>query len=322
MRQFLVRRFLLSIVVLFGVSIMVYGLVRAMPSDYATNIAAGNRQITAEMVENWRRLYGLDVSVPEGYIRWISAVLQGDLGESFIFKAPVASIIGQKMWVSFGMAFTAFILELLIAIPLGVFSATRQYSKLDIGVTVFAFIGISLPTFFFSAVVQRIFAIELRWLPLSGMITARADYTGFAHFLDIAKHMVLPIMVFVVTGVGSLMRYTRTNMLEVLNADYIRTARAKGLSEHTVVYKHAFRNTMIPIVTIVGNALPGLFSGAIITEAIFSIDGIGNTAYNALKTGDIPFIMAFYMFLAILTLIGTMLSDVLYAVVDPRVRLG
>ena len=322
MRQFLVRRFLLSIVVLFGVSIMVYGLVRAMPSDYATNIAAGNRQITAEMVENWRRLYGLDVSVPEGYIRWISAVLQGDLGESFIFKAPVASIIGQKMWVSFGMALTAFILELLIAIPLGVFSATRQYSKLDIGVTVFAFIGISLPTFFFSAVVQRIFAIELRWLPLSGMITARADYTGFAHFLDIAKHMVLPIMVFVVTGIGSLMRYTRTNMLEVLNADYIRTARAKGLSEHTVVYKHAFRNTMIPIVTIVGNALPGLFSGAIITEAIFSIDGIGNTAYNALKTGDIPFIMAFYMFLAILTLIGTMLSDVLYAVVDPRVRLG
>lgn len=322
MRQFLIRRLLLSLLVLFGVSIMIYGLVRAMPSDYATNIAAGNRQITAEMVENWRRIYGLNDSPIEGYIKWIGQVFQGNLGESFIFKEPVTYIIGKKMWVSFWMAFTAFVLELLIAVPLGILSATKQYSKLDISVTVFAFIGISLPTFFFSAVLQRVFAMELRWLPLSGMITARAEYTGFAHMLDIAKHMILPIGVFVVTGVGSLMRYTRTNMLEVLNSDYIRTARAKGLSESSVIYKHAFRNTLIPIVTIIGNTLPTLFSGAIITEAIFSIDGIGNTAYNALKTGDIPFIMAFYMFLAVLTLVGTLLSDIMYAWVDPRVRLG
>jgi peptide/nickel transport system permease protein len=185
-----------------------------------------------------------------------------------------------------------------------------------------ALFGISLPSFFFAAILQRVFSIGLGVLPLQGMITARYDYTGFKLFLDIAKHMILPITVFIVTGIGGLMRYSRTNMLEVLNADYIRTARAKGLSENKVIYKHAFRNTLIPIVTMIGGSIPGLFSGAIITEGIFAIDGLGYTALQAMRMGDIPFIMAFNMFLAVLTLLGTIIADILYAVVDPRIRLS
>jgi peptide/nickel transport system permease protein len=153
------------------------------------------------------------------------------------------------------------------------------------------------------------------------MMTARMDYVGVARALDMAKHFILPITVLTITSIGGLMRYSRTNMLEVLNADYIRTARAKGLNESKVIYKHAFRNTLIPIVTMVAGMIPGLFSGAIITEGIFAIDGLGYTSLQALKAGDIPYIMGFNIFLAVLTLLGTLLSDILYAVVDPRVRL-
>lgn len=322
MKQYIIRRVLLGIVVLFGVSVLLYAIIRLMPSDYVQNAVASNPKVTPEMVERLKTLYGLNDNIAVGYGKWFSGVLRGDLGSSFIYGAPVATVIRERMWISFSLAFTAFFLQLLIAIPLGIVSATHQYSKTDYAVTVFALIGISLPSFFFAAVLQDIFAMKLGWLPLSGMVTAREDYTGFRLFLDMAWHFVLPVIVLTVTGVGSLMRYSRTNMLEVLNADYIRTARAKGLSEHTVIYKHAFRNTLIPIVTLVGGTLPTLFAGSIITEGIFSINGLGQTAFEALQKGDIPFLMGFNMFLAVLTLVGTLLADILYAVVDPRIRLS
>ena len=188
-------------------------------------------------------------------------------------------------------------------------------------------IGISLPTYFFAAVVVKIFAVELGWLPPSGLIYATADYgAGFAgqmkKFGDMLQHLILPIFVSVVLSVGGLMRYTRTNTLEVLSADYIRTARAKGLSEKKVIYKHAFRNTLIPLATLLAGILPGLFGGMMITEQVFAIDGIGRLAYQALIEGDVPFVMGYNMFLAILTVIGTLLSDIMYSIVDPRVKLG
>lgn len=322
MRQFIIRRLILSVFILFGVSVVIYAIIRAMPGDYVASITNGNPNVTPEALARLRRLYGLDAGVMEGYLKWLGEAVRGNFGDSFIYKQPVTKVIGDRMWTSFWLAFIAFVLEILIAVPLGILSATKQYSRLDYSVTTFALIGISLPTFFFAAVLQRIFAIGLGILPLQGMVTARYDYKGFMLFLDIAKHMVLPIMVFVVTGVGGLMRYSRTNMLEVLNADFIRTARAKGLSEHKVIYKHAFRNTLIPIVTLIGGTIPGLFAGAIITEGIFAINGLGYTALLAMRMGDIPFIMAFNMFLAVLTLLGTLIADILYAVVDPRIRLG
>jgi len=294
-----------------------------MPSDYITNITSGSTQITAEMVENLRRLYGLDGNIFQGYLQWMSNAIRGNFGTSFMYQRPVVEVIASKMGVTFAMAIVAFFIQLVLGVTLGTISATRQYSKLDYSVTIFALLGISLPSFFFSAVLQRVFAVGLGWFPLQGMLTARIDHTTkLSYYADMAYHLVLPILVFVVVNVGRYMRYSRTNMLEVLNADYIRTARAKGLSEGTVLYKHAFRNTLIPLATIIGGALPTLFTGAIITEGIFGIDGLGYTALQALTKGDVPYLMTFNMFIAVMTLLGNLLSDILYGIVDPRVRLS
>ncbi len=266
-------------------------------------------------------------SVLGGYFNWVGRLLQGDLGNSFLYEKPVAQVITENMWISFAIAVIATILQFLIAIPLGISSATHQYSVRDYTVTVLTMIGISFPTFFFAAIVIKIFALQLGWFPSQGLISATASYPatfagGMMKFGDIVKHLVLPIFVSVVLSIGGLMRYTRTNTLEVLSADYIRTARAKGLSENKVIYKHAFRNTLIPLATLLAGILPSLFGGMMITEKVFAIDGIGNLAYKALMSGDIPFIMGYNMFLAVLTVIGTLLSDIMYSIVDPRVKLG
>lgn len=266
-------------------------------------------------------------SIFRGYFGWIGRLFKGDLGTSFKYELPVGTVIAKYMWISFAIAVIATILQFLIAIPLGISSATHQYSVRDYTVTVFTMIGISLPTYFFAAIVVKIFSVDLGWFPPSGLIYANSDYANtFAGQMtklgDIIAHMVLPIFVSVILSLGGLMRYTRTNTLEVLNADYIRTARAKGLSEHKVIYKHAFRNTLIPLATLLAGILPSLFGGMMITEQVFAIPGIGNLAYKALKDGDIPFIMGYNMFLAILTVIGTLFSDIMYSIVDPRVKLG
>ena len=322
MRQYIIRRIILSIFTLFGVSLILYALARLMPADYIETITAGRPNITPEMKANLRSLYGLDTGILQGYFNWITGVLSGDLGTSFVYARPVTEVIGERIKFSLYLFVPAVILQYLIAIPLGIISATKQYSKADYTITVIALIGISLPSFFFAALLQKIFAIDLRILPLQGMVTARYDYQGFDLFLDMAKHFTLPIIVLTITSIGEIMRYVRTNMLEVLNSDYIRTARAKGLNENVVIYKHAFRNTLILIVTLTATVLPSLFSGAMITEKIFGIDGLGTTAFTAVQSGDIPFIMAFNMFITVLTLLGMLIADILYSVVDPRIRLS
>lgn len=239
----------------------------------------------------------------------------GNFGDSWKYTVPVVEKFQDVIWLSFIMGGIAFVLELLIAIPLGVIAATKQYSKADYVITAGALVGISLPTFFFATLLKLLFSVKLGWFDLYGLVGRDyAQLSSWGQFLDKANHLVLPILTLVIVSVGSLMRYTRTNMLEVLNSDYIRTARAKGLSEHKVIYKHAFRNTLIPLVTIVGGSLPGLFSGALITETLFSIPGIGYTSYEAMVAGDIPFSMFYLTFLAILTLAGNLISDTLYAV--------
>ena len=214
-------------------------------------------------------------------------------------------------------------LQIIIAIPLGVIAATKQYSKTDYVISVLALAGISLPTFFFASLLKLVFSVRLGWFDLYGLTGRNHEQlSAFAKLLDMGHHLVLPIVTLVVISVGSLMRYTRTNMLEVLNADFIRTARAKGLSERKVIYHHAFRNTLIPLVTIIGGSLPGLFSGALITETLYSIPGIGYISYQSMVGGDIPFSMFYLVFMAVLTLLGNLISDILYAVVDPRVRIA
>lgn len=328
MVKYIIKRILYSILILFFVSVLIYFLVRCLPTDYIDNKFAdklGLGQITQEQIDDIKRMYGLlDNSffgILSGYFTWLSNVLKLDLGTSFKFELPVAEVIGEYMWISFGISLVAMVLQFLIAIPLGVMSATHQYGPMDYVVTIFTMIGISLPSFFLATLLIKVFSTTLGWLPMQGLTDAMKDYTGLAKVGDIIRHCILPVATLVIINIGGLMRYSRTNTLEVLNADYIRTARAKGLSEHTVIYKHVFRNTMIPLVTMMAGILPSLFGGAMITEEVFALQGIGQKAYQALKEGDVPFIMGYNMFLAILTVIGTLLADLAYAVVDPRVKL-
>lgn len=324
MARYIIKRLLYAVLILFFVSVILYSLVRMLPSNFVDQKFASQLQqgtVTQEDIDRVKAAYGLDTGIVEGYFKWLSKAAQGDLGVSFKFSAPVAEVISTYMWISFIISFVALILEFIIAIPLGVFSATHQYGPADYIVTVFAMIGISLPSFFLGSLFIKIFSVDLGWLPSQGLRDALQEYTGFAAVLDVTRHCVLPMLTLVILSIGGLMRYTRTNTLEVLNADYIRTARAKGLSEHAVIYKHVFRNTMIPLVTTMAGILPSLFSGAMITEEVFALEGIGQKAYQALSFGDIPFIMGYNMFLAILTVIGTFFTDIAYMIVDPRVKI-
>ena len=334
MLKYILKRLFISIFVLLGVSIIIYTLVRMMPNDYLDIKFASQLQqgtINLDQLAEFKKQYGIGDNsfkgLVDGYFTWLGNMLKGDFGTSFKYEKPVAQVIGENMWVSFAIAIIATVLQFAIAIPLGITSATHQYSKRDYAVTIFTMIGISLPTYFFAAIIVKIFSVELGWFPSSGLISGSASYPdnfgGFmAKLLDMAHHLVLPIVCTVILSLGGLMRYTRTNTLEVLSADYIRTARAKGLPENQVIYKHAFRNTMIPLVTLLAGILPSLFGGMMITEEVFAIDGIGRLAYKALSEGDIPFVMGYNMFLAVLTVIGTLFSDIMYSVVDPRVKLG
>ena len=328
MRKFIIKRLLISVVILFFVAFIIYVLMRCLPTSYLETVArAKSQQPGSKSFEEWMQqlsaTYGMEKGIIPGFFAWCGRALRGDFGDSWKWTVPVIDKFKESVWISFIMGGIAFILELLIAIPLGVVAATKQYSKTDYLVTVFALAGISLPTFFFASLLKLVFAVKLRWFDLGGLIGRHYEYLdATGKLLDRANHLVLPIVTLVVISVGSLMRYTRTNMLEVLNADYIRTARAKGLSERRVIYHHAFHNTLIPLVTIIGGSLPGLFSGALITETLFSIPGIGYTSYQSMVSGDIPFSMFYMVFLAVLTLLGNLISDILYAVVDPRVRIS
>ena len=328
MRKYVVKRILLSVLILICVTFIIYGLLRCLPSSYVENMAMQlSSKPGAKSYDEWlgqlNASYGLDKGIIPGYFTWLGDAIQGKFGDSWKYTVPVTTKFGETIWLSFIMGLISFALELVIAIPLGIIAATKQYSRADYAITTFSLVGISLPTFFFATLLKLGFSVKLGWFDLYGLVGRDyAQLSPWGQLLDKANHLVLPIVTLVIVSVGSLMRYTRTNMLEVLNADYIRTARAKGLSEHKVIYRHAFRNTLIPLVTIIGGSLPGLFSGALITETLFMIPGIGFASYQAMIAGDIPFSMFYMTFIAILTLIGNLLSDILYAVVDPRVRIA
>ena len=328
MRKFLVKRTLLSIVILFFVTFIIYVLMRCLPGSYVETMARQLSQAPgSKPYEEWlaqlNAQYGLDLELIPGFFVQLKNLVTGNFGDSWKYTVPVIQKFNEVIWVSFIMGAISLVFELLIAVPLGIVAATKQYSVTDYTVTTVALLGMSLPTFFFAHLLKLVFSVKLGWFDLVGL-TGR-DFNTLSHFgqiLDMAKHLVLPIVTLVFISIGPWMRYVRTNMLEVLNADYIRTARAKGLSEKKVIYHHAFRNTLIPLVTFIGGSLPGLFAGALITETLFAIPGIGYTSYNAMVAGDIPFSMFYMTFLAILTLLGNLISDILYAVVDPRVRIA
>ena len=318
----------MSVFILFFVMFIIYALMRLLPTSYVENIArAKSTQPKSKTFEEWMEqlnaTYGLDAGIIPGFFKWLGQAIRGDFGDSWQYTMPVTQKFTSVIGISFVMSAISMVFELIIAIPLGIIAARKQYSATDYTISVIAIACMSLPTFFLIALLKLVFCIHLDWFDLVGVLGRdHEQLSEFGKILDIGKHLVLPIVTLVLISIGSWMRYVRTNMLEVMNADYIRTARAKGLSEHKVIYKHAFRNTLIPLVTFIGGSLPALFSGALFTETMFSIPGIGYTSYTAMFAGDIPFSMFYMTFLAILTLLGNLIADILYAVVDPRVRIS
>ena len=329
MLKYIAKRVGYSILILLGVSMIIYFLIRLMPVDFIQDkinaINQGGATVSEETVNAMYAMYGLGddsfSGILNGYFTWLKALAKFDLGTSFVYGIPVAQVIVEHMGISFAIALIATIFEFMIAIPLGITAATHQYSLRDYIVTILVMIGISLPSFFFGNMLKDLFALKLGWFPASGLVNATVSYSGAQLLLDYVRHLVIPITTIVILSIGARMRMTRTNMLEVMNSDYIRTARAKGLKESVVINKHAFRNTLIPLVTSLAGLLPSLFSGAIITEQVFDLPGIGNIALDAMNRGDIPFIMGYNMFLALLSVLGVLLADLMYAVVDPRVKL-
>lgn len=330
MLKYIVKRLAYAILVLLGVSLIIYFLTRLMPIDFVKNkvvsVQTSGATVNQEMVDAMYEAYGLTENasfgeILKGYLNWLGDLARFDLGTSFKYGIPVAEKIANHMGTSFIIALIATVFEFMIAIPLGITAATHQYSLRDYVVTILVMIGISLPSFFFGNILKNWLAYELGWFPPLGLTDATMDYSGFSLLLDYGRHVFIPILTVVILSIGARMRMTRTNMLEVMNSDYIRTARAKGLKESVVINKHAFRNTLIPLVTSLAGLLPSLFSGAIITEQVFDLPGIGNVALQAMNAGDIPFIMGYNMFLAVLSVIGVLLADLMYALVDPRVKL-
>lgn len=319
MGKYIIRRLLLQIPVLLGVSILLFAIFQMAPGDPLAQFAA-QPGMTSEQIERIAQTYGVDRSFHEQYFDWLTSILQGDLGRSFELRVPVADAISVRLFPTFLLTFSSLILSLFIAIPTGIISATKQYSRLDYSLTMFSLIGLSIPNFFFGLLLIRYVSVELGWFPVSGMSTSGADYPFPWNIIDVLRHLVLPVIVLGLSSTATFMRYTRSSMLEVIRQDYIRTARAKGLKERVVIYKHALKNAMIPIVTLMGFQLPVLFSGAIITESVFSWPGMGTLQLSAVYDRDYPLLMGINMLLAILIIIGNLIADIIYAYVDPRIR--
>ncbi len=327
MRNFILRRLLLGLFITFFGAMVIYTVIRCLPTSYVETIARqrASNPLSNKTYQEWldqlNMVYKLDVGIVPGFFGWLGNAVKGDFGESWHYAIPVTEKFNQVIWYSVIINTITLFVEVFIALPLGILAARKQYSKTDYAITVFALAGISLPTFFLATILKYVFSIKLGWFDLYGL-TGRFynSMTSFQQVMDIAYHMVLPIITLTMLSIGGLMRYSRTNMLEVLNSDYIRTARAKGLSERVVINKHAFRNTLIPLVSYMSYLLPSMFGGSLITETLFQIPGIGYISYQAIIRGDIPFAMFYTTFLIVLTQVSLILADIMYAVVDPRVR--
>jgi len=308
----------LAIPILIGISIITFALAKAMPGDPFSSLI--NPKMTAADFERMRRVVGLDDPPVVQYLKWLRQLLAGNLGNSFSHNAPVIELIGERIGITFTLGMISLIVGFGLGVPIGVLVATRQYSIWDNVGTVFAFAGISTPSFFMGLLSIRYLAFGLKWFPSQGIVTIGANLPFPYNHLDVLSHLLLPGMVLGFYSVARSMRFVRSSMLEVVRQDYIRTARSKGLGERVVIYKHALRNALIPVVTLLGLSVPFLLSGAIITEQVFRIPGMGTLSYNAVLSRDYPIVMGTTLLFALMTLVGNLLADLAYCLVDPRIR--
>lgn len=313
MLQYLIRRLLIAIPVLLGVTIINFTIVNLTPGD-AVDLMMNPGMTKADIVAQ-RQALGLNDPIYVRYGKWVTNLAHGNLGNSFSDQRPVVAKIGERMGPTLELMVSALLIALLLAIPIGVVSATRQYSWVDYLSTIFGLVGISLPSFFLGLGAIYLFALRFNWLPTGGMVTV----AGPGGLTDRLLHLILPALVLGLNSTGSLMRYTRSSMLEVLRLDYMRTAKAKGLRERLVIYKHGLRNAAIPIITVLSFQVTALLGGAIITEQVFQWPGMGRLVLESISQRDYPTIMGINLLSAVLVLVFNLLSDVAYAAVDPRI---
>ena len=337
MAKYILKRLFYITVVLSVLSFLVFAVYNALPTDKAADmamqeIAANKNLIYAERYLYWQRRYGLDGSLLTRYLRWIgfapiysgefNGLLQGNLGSSITYGKPVAEVIKQPLLNTVFLNFFGAVAALSITMPLGVFCAVKKGSKRDVAVQVGTIIGYSMPVFITAILFIWLFAVKWNIFPVSGMSSVGKDYVGFRAFLDKLYHFALPLIVMTFCSLGGMTRYVRAAMVDALHLDCVRTARATGLQERLVIRSHAWRNALIPVVALVVGWLLGIFSGSIMVENIFGINGIGRVYYEALKSNDNEIVLAMQMFYILLALVGNLLVDLAYGFVDPRIRLG
>jgi len=319
-RNYIIRRLLQLIPLLLIISFFIF-MTLSLTGNSLRSLVAGNPRITPEIIQKLERIYGMDKPLLVRYFYWLKAFVTGQWGYSREYHDSVLFLIRTRMSITLSLMGLSFLISVAVAIPVGVYSALKQYSFLDYAATGLAFFGMAMPVFWFGLMLMLLFGVKLGWLPIGGYSTQGMDTVDiFMRFLDHLKYLIMPAIVLGLQGMASWTRYTRSSLLEVLRMDYVRTARAKGLPERTVIYKHALRNALIPVITLLMLSIPGLFSGAVLTETVFSMFGIGRLLYTAIITSDTFLSMSTLMVLAILVVICNFAADLLYAIVDPRIK--
>lgn len=320
MVNFILRRIVQTLVVIIILSYVCFGLMNLMPGDPVEMMISSNPKITTADVARLRTFYGLDQPLYMRYFNWASDLLQGELGYSRTYRIPVTEMMGPALTSTFILSTVSLVFSLLIAVPLGILCALKPNSKVDYIVNLFSFAGISVPSFWLGIVLIIIFAVNLRLLPAGGYQTTGIVYESYwAEFLDKGKYLILPVLSLSIQSIGRFSRFTRSSMLEAMRNDFIRTARAKGLSAQVVIWQHGFRNALIPLITIVALSISTIFSGALITESLFAYPGIGRLLYSSIMGNDFNVAMVSFMISVSMVLIMNLVADLLYGVVDPRV---
>jgi len=317
MLQYIIRRVLIAIPTLLIISFVIFAILALAPGDPLAQFAL-NPAIPESTRELIRIQFGLDRPWPERYVRWLISLMRGDWGFSFGTRGPVIDLIWQRLPQTLTVVGTAYLIAVILAIPIGIISAVKQYSIFDNVATFFAFIGFSVPSFFTGLVLMLIFAINLRWFPI--VYNTTLQVVDWETFVQQVRQMTLPVTVLVVQQTAALTRFMRSSMLDNLSLDYVRTARAKGLSDRMVVLRHVLRNSLIPVVTLIALGIPTIFAGAIITENLFRVNGLGALLITSINNSDTPVVMALTFIFAILTVVFNLIADILYGVLDPRVR--
>ena len=324
MTRYLIKRILFMIPLLLGITVICFAVMHLAPGKPTDLQTQMNPKASAEMKERLLSLYELDKPLHVQYVSWLKKLARGDLGTSFSSDhRPVADKILERLPITILINVLSLLIIIAVAVPIGVLSAVYQDSLFDKVTAVVVFVGFAVPTFWLALLLMIFFGIHLGWLPISGLRSLNYEYLStWAQLADLAGHLVLPVFISAFGGLAGLSRYMRANMLEVIRQDYILTARAKGLSERQVIYKHALRNALLPAITILGLSVPGLIGGSVIFETIFAIPGMGQLFYMSVMARDYPTVMGILLIGAVLTLLGNLIADVSYAVADPRIRIS